>query len=83
MSAGAPGGVCEGIREAARRTGIRPRVVAPTLRENLEDFLALTAQQGYDAIVLAGIGFRAGRPPATRAVTRTCRSSSSKARAPT
>ncbi len=49
--------LCEGIREAARRTGIRPRVVAPTLRENLEDFLALTAQQGYDAIVLAGIGF--------------------------
>jgi basic membrane protein A len=48
--------ICEGIREAARRTGIRPRVVAPTLRENLEDFLALTAQQGYDAIVLAGIG---------------------------
>ena len=49
--------LCEGIREAARRTGIRPRVVAPTLRENLEDFLALTEQQGYDAIVLAGIGF--------------------------
>ena len=55
--------LCEGIREAARRTGIRPRVVAPTLRENLEDFLALTAQQGYDAIVLAGIGFEPARPP--------------------
>lgn len=49
--------LCEGIREAARRTGVRPRVVAPTLRENIEDFLALTAQQGYDTIVLAGIGF--------------------------
>ena len=52
--------LCEGIREAARRTGVRPRVVAPTLREDLEDFLALTAQQGYDAIVLAGIGFEPG-----------------------
>jgi basic membrane protein A len=48
--------ICEGIREAARRTGIRTRVVAPTMRESLEDFLSLTAQQGYDAIVLAGIG---------------------------
>jgi basic membrane protein A len=48
--------LCEGIREAARRTGVRPRVVAPTIREDLEDFLALTAQQDYDAIVLAGIG---------------------------
>jgi len=52
--------LCEGIREAARRTGVRPRVVAPTQREDLEDFLALTAQQGYDAIVLAGIGFEPG-----------------------
>ena len=49
--------VCEGIRRAARRTGVRARVVAPTSRESLEDFLALTAQQGYEAVVLAGIGF--------------------------
>jgi basic membrane protein A and related proteins len=49
--------VCEGLRKAARRTGVRPHVVAPTLREDVEDFLALTAQQDYDAIVLAGIGF--------------------------
>jgi basic membrane protein A len=49
--------VCEGIRRAARLTGVRPRVVAPTPRESIEDFLALTAQQGYEAIVLAGIGF--------------------------
>jgi len=41
--------VCEGIRRAARRTGVRARVVAPTVRESLEDFLALTAQQGYEA----------------------------------
>ena len=49
--------LCEGIRRAARRTGVRPRVVAPTYRESLEDFLALTAQQGYQAVVLAGVGF--------------------------
>ena len=59
--------VCEGIRRAARRTGVRPRVVAPTVREDLEDFLALTAQQGYDAIVLAGIGFE---PPVLRVARR-------------
>jgi basic membrane protein A len=49
--------VCEGIRRAVRRTGVQTRVVAPTPQENLQDFLALTAQQGYDAVVLAGIGF--------------------------
>jgi basic membrane protein A len=49
--------LCEGIRRATRRTGVRARVFAPTYRESIEDFLALTAQQGYEAIVLAGIGF--------------------------
>jgi basic membrane protein A len=49
--------VCEGIRRAVRRTGVQARVVAPTPQESLGDFLALTAQQGYDAVVLAGIGF--------------------------
>jgi basic membrane protein A len=49
--------LCEGIRRAARRTGVRPRVVAPTYRENIGDFLSLTAQQGYQAVVLAGVGF--------------------------
>jgi basic membrane protein A len=58
--------VCEGIRRAARRTGVRARVVAPTPQESLRDFLALTAQQGYDAVVLAGIGF----DPAVLAVAR-------------
>jgi basic membrane protein A len=58
--------VCEGIRRAARRTGVRARVVAPTPQENLRDFLALTAQQKYDAVVLAGIGF----DPAVLAVAR-------------
>ncbi len=49
--------LCEGIRRATQRTGVRARVVAPTYRESIGDFLALTAQQGYEAIVLAGIGF--------------------------
>ena len=49
--------LCEGIRRAVRRTRVQARVVAPTPQENLQDFLALTAQQGYDAVVLAGIGF--------------------------
>ena len=59
--------VCEGIRRAARRTGVRVRVVAPTVRESLEDFLALTAQQGYEAIVLAGV---AGEPAVIRVARR-------------
>jgi basic membrane protein A len=59
--------VCEGIRRAARRTGVRPRVVTPTVRESLEDFLALTAQQGYEAIVLAGV---AGEPAVIRVARR-------------
>jgi basic membrane protein A len=59
--------VCEGLRRAARRTGVRPRVVAPTARESLEDFLALTAQQGYQAVVLAGT---AGEPAVTRVARR-------------
>jgi basic membrane protein A and related proteins len=58
--------VCEGIRRAVRRTGVQARVVAPTPQESLGDFLALTAQQGYDAVVLAGIGFE----PAVLAVAR-------------
>jgi len=49
--------LCEGIRRAARRTGVKPRVVAPTYRESLDDFLSLTARQGYEAVVLAGVGF--------------------------
>ena len=58
--------VCEGIRRAVRRTRVQARVVAPTPQESLRDFLALTAQQGYDAVVLAGIGF----DPAVVAVAR-------------
>ena len=40
--------LCEGIRRAARRTGVRPRVVAPTYRENIGDFLLnLTIRSGW------------------------------------
>ena len=38
-----------------RLTGVRARVMAPTLSEDIGDFLTLTAQQGYDAVVLAGV----------------------------
>lgn len=47
--------LCEGLVRAMRRTGVRARVTAPTLSEDIGDFLSLTAQQGYEAIVLAGI----------------------------
>jgi basic membrane protein A len=58
--------VCEGIARAMRLTGVRGRIVTPTRRESIGDFLALTAQQGYDAIVLAGVGTEPG-------VTKTAR----------
>jgi basic membrane protein A len=48
-------GLCQGIRHAMRRTGVRARIVSPTFRENLADFLALIAQQHYDAVVLFGL----------------------------
>jgi basic membrane protein A len=47
--------LCEGIRRAIRRTGVRARIVSPTFRESLADFLALIARQRYDAVVLFGL----------------------------
>ena len=47
--------LCEGIRNAIRRTGVRARIVSPTFRESLADFLALIARQRYDAVVLFGL----------------------------
>jgi basic membrane protein A len=47
--------LCEGIRRAMRRTGVKARIVSPTFRESLADFLALIAQQRYDAVVLFGL----------------------------
>ena len=47
--------LCEGIRRAMRRTGVQARIVSPTFRESLADFLALIARQDYDAVVLFGL----------------------------
>jgi basic membrane protein A and related proteins len=49
--------LCEGFRRAVRRTGVDARIVAPTYREGLDDFLSLVARQGYEAVVTFGIGF--------------------------
>ena len=49
--------LCEGFRRAIRRTGVDARVVAPTFRENLADFLSLVARQGYEAVITFGIGY--------------------------
>ena len=47
--------LCEGIRRAMHRTGVQARIVSPTFRESLADFLALIARQDYDAVVLFGL----------------------------
>ena len=47
--------LCEGIRGAMRRTGVRARIVSPTFAESLADFLGLIAQQHYDAVVVFGL----------------------------
>jgi basic membrane protein A len=47
--------LCEGIRRAMRRTGVEARIVSPTFRDDLGDFLALIARQHYDAVVLFGL----------------------------
>jgi basic membrane protein A len=44
--------LCEGVRRAIRRTGVQARIVSPTVRESLPDFLGLIARQHYDAVVL-------------------------------
>lgn len=58
--------VCEGIKRAMRATGVRARIVAPTPREDVADFLSLLARQPYDAVVLWGLFYR----PAVAAVAR-------------
>jgi basic membrane protein A len=47
--------LCEGIRNAIRRTGVHARIVSPTFREDIADFLSLIARQGYAAVVLFGL----------------------------
>jgi basic membrane protein A len=46
---------CEGVRRAMRRTGVQARIVSPTYRESLADFLGLIARQHYDAVVVFGL----------------------------
>ena len=41
--------LCEGLRGAMRRTGVQARIVSPTFRESLADFIGLIARQHYDA----------------------------------
>ncbi len=47
--------LCEGIRHAIRRTGVEARILTPTFRDDLGDFLGLIARQGYDAVVVFGL----------------------------
>ena len=49
--------LCAGIRNAIRRTGVHARIVSPTIREDLADFLSLIARQGYAAVVLFGLSY--------------------------
>ena len=47
--------LCEGLRGAMRRTGVQARIVSPTFRESLADFIGLIARQHYDAVLLFGL----------------------------
>ncbi len=58
--------LCEGIRSAIRRTGVHARIVSPTFRDDLADFLSLIARQHYATVVLFGIYY----DPRVSAVTR-------------
>lgn len=58
--------LCEGIKRAVRATGVPVRVVTPTFRDDLADFLALLARQRYGAIVVFGLYYE----PAVAAVAR-------------
>jgi basic membrane protein A len=58
--------LCEGIERAMRETGVRARIVAPTYREDIADFLSLLARQRYDAVVLFGLHYN----PAVAAAAR-------------
>jgi basic membrane protein A len=58
--------LCEGIERAVRTTGVPVRVVTPTYRDDLADFLALLARQDYEAVVVFGLYYE----PAVAAVAR-------------
>jgi basic membrane protein A len=46
--------LCEGIREAMRRTGVTGKIVAPTFRESVADVLGLLARQRYELVITFG-----------------------------
>jgi basic membrane protein A len=58
--------LCEGISRAIRLTGVRARVVTPTVREDPADFLALAAGQRYDAVVIFGLAYEEVVPSVAR-----------------
>ena len=47
-------GLCEGIREAMRRTGVTGRIMAATFGESTADFIGLLARQRYELIITFG-----------------------------
>src|SRR4029450_10079274 len=47
--------ICEGFKQASRRTGVTGRIMTPTFKDALEDFLELIARQRYEAIVSFGL----------------------------
>lgn len=47
--------LCEGFRKAVRDTGVAARLVSPTLREDVGDFLELIAAQRHELVVIFGL----------------------------
>lgn len=58
--------LCESIRSSLKSSSVRARIVAPTLREDVADSLALIARQGYDAVTIWGFHY----DPSVAAVAR-------------
>ena len=49
--------ICEGFKQASRRTGVTGRIMTPTFKDALDDFLELIARQRYEAILTFGLYF--------------------------
>jgi basic membrane protein A len=49
--------ICEGFKQASRRTGVTGRIMTPTFKDALGDFLELIARQRYEAILTFGLYF--------------------------
>ncbi len=54
--------LCDGFRNASRRTGVGGRLLSPTYRESTTDFLGLIARQRYEAVIIFGLYFEPGVP---------------------